>query len=57
MIKVDKKKCIGCGLCESIAPESFRMGNDMKADATGTKADAKTKDAAKSCPVQAITLG
>jgi ferredoxin len=57
MVSVDKNKCIGCGLCENICPEVFSIGKDGKAQAKGTcKGNQKCKEAADSCPVQAISL-
>ena len=55
MVSVDQEKCIGCGLCESICPAVFKVENG-KAKAVSSKADSKCKEAADSCPVQAITL-
>ena len=52
MIKVDITKCIGCGACASICPESFEM-NDGKAKIKNSKAKC-LKDAIDSCPVGAI---
>lgn len=57
MVKVNKKKCIGCGSCSSICPDVFEMGDDGKAQ---VKKDAKknskcVKDALESCPVDAIS--
>jgi ferredoxin len=59
-VEIDKKKCIGCGLCVSISPEVFKMGDsgtaqvkDMNAD---KKFENKVKEAAESCPVQAIKI-
>ncbi|PIS07372.1 ferredoxin [Candidatus Berkelbacteria bacterium CG10_big_fil_rev_8_21_14_0_10_43_13] len=65
MAEEEKKKlvvadtCIGCGMCENIAPEYFEVKDDglshVKKDY-----DEKDKDiineAIDSCPVQAITL-
>ncbi|MBU3912979.1 MAG: ferredoxin [Nanoarchaeota archaeon] len=53
-IKIDKEKCIGCGACEAVCPESFKM-DDGKAKFTG-KTGKCAKEAVDSCPVQAITL-
>jgi ferredoxin len=59
-VKVDKTKCIGCGLCASIAPEVFEIGKDGLSNAKNQKGDKKfpekTKEAAESCPVQAIVI-
>lgn len=56
-IVVDQKKCIGCGACVSICPVGFEM-KDGKAHAK--KAEVKKitceKEAAESCPVNAITI-
>ncbi|MBI2630124.1 ferredoxin [Candidatus Pacearchaeota archaeon] len=53
-IKVDKEKCIGCGACEAICPEIFKM-EDGKAKVIGKESKC-TKEAADSCPVQAIEV-
>lgn len=55
MVKINKEKCVGCGLCTSICSEVFAMGKDGKAY---VKADKKTpcvKEAIESCPVEAIS--
>jgi len=56
-IKIDKKKCIGCGACESICPRSFEL---KEGKAHVKKADVKKisceKEAAESCPVSAIII-
>jgi ferredoxin len=57
---VDKETCIGCGLCEEICPEVFTMGGDMIAVALAGDIEPgleeKARDAAASCPVEAISL-
>jgi len=56
MVKIDKNKCIGCGACVSICPATF----ELKAGKAVVKAQPKKltceKDAADSCPVNAISL-
>ena len=54
MIKVDKEKCIGCGACASICPKAFEI-KDGKAHFKSSGSKEKcVKEAAESCPVQAI---
>ncbi len=58
MPKVNKETCIGCGTCESICPEVFKIGDDGKAEvlpADYTALKDKIKEAADSCPVDAIS--
>ncbi len=55
---VDKKKCIGCGLCAEICDEVFTMEKDGKAGVkkkTNSKEISKIKDAIECCPVDAIS--
>jgi len=54
-IKVDKNKCIGCGLCASICPGVFVLGKDGKSSVKNKWKGECYKEAAESCPVQAIT--
>jgi len=57
-VKVDKDKCIGCGLCVSLAPKSFKLGEDGKSQAIESVGDdlETIKNAAESCPVSAIEI-
>jgi len=51
-MKVDKEKCIGCGACVAVCPQSFEMAGDGKAVA---KADSDCAEAGKNaCPTSAI---
>ena len=57
---VDKELCIGCGLCESICPEVFRMNDDnlSEAYADGTpELQESAEEARNSCPTEAISIG
>ena len=58
--KVDKNKCIGCGLCASVCPKVFEMDADGLAIAIPEPVPAQSteeaQDACDSCPVEAITL-
>jgi ferredoxin len=55
MTKINKEKCIGCGLCASICEEVFVMGRDGKAMVRAQKKLPCVKDAIESCPVRAIS--
>ena len=52
--------CIGCGLCESTAPEVFEIGEDGLAHAIEEEVPEAAEDAAQEacdgCPVTAIEL-
>lgn len=57
-IKVDAEKCTGCGLCASIYPEVFEIGEDGH---TRVKKyvqidEKKLKEVIESCPTQGIEL-
>lgn len=56
MVKVDKNKCIGCGLCAGMCPETFQMDLDGKSDAIKDEATDCAKNAAENCPVEAISV-
>ncbi|VVB84108.1 Ferredoxin [uncultured archaeon] len=55
MIKVNKEKCIGCGLCATICKEVFAMGKDGKAFVKAQKKIPCVTEAIESCPVTAIS--
>jgi ferredoxin len=55
MIKVNKEKCVGCGLCKNICGEVFELGKDGKAFAKAQKDLPCVKEAIESCPVEAIS--
>ncbi len=52
------ENCIGCGLCTNICPDVFKMGDSGTAVASvndvATELMEKAKEAAESCPVDAI---
>lgn len=56
---VDKETCIGCGLCPQICPEVFKMNEDKAiayTDPVPEEFEEKSKEAAESCPVDAIAI-
>ncbi len=54
--KIDKEKCIGCGLCASIAEKAFKISDEGKAEVIEPikEDEAKIKEAQDACPVAAI---
>jgi len=56
MVKVNKDKCIGCGLCVSICPKVFKLkdGKSTVANAKATNT-CDIEAAIKGCPAQAIS--
>ncbi|MBN2884598.1 ferredoxin [Patescibacteria group bacterium] len=56
MIKVDKNKCVGCGMCSGMCPDVFIINADGKAEVLEQGNESCAKDASESCPVNAITL-
>lgn len=57
-IRIDRSLCSGYGECVGIAPEVFQLGGDnvsLVRDPEGTD-DEMILDAARACPVDAITL-
>jgi ferredoxin len=55
MVRVDKEKCIGCGLCVQICGEVFEMDENNKAKVKEQKDTDCMKEAIDQCPVKAIS--
>ena len=57
-IKVNKEKCLGCGMCVGINSDVFEFGDDGLAKANNDKVTEENKkeveEAINSCPVGAI---
>jgi len=57
---VNKDACIGCGLCEEICPEVFKLEDDGKASASENEIPEilieSANEALDQCPVSAITV-
>ena len=58
MISLDRTKCIGCGNCVSLCPDSFEISEDGKVNVKegGAKKLDCVKDAVEACPVQCIKI-
>lgn len=55
-IKVDQDTCIGCGMCVNMCPKVFKMNSSGKSEVIGTTDVDCARNAANSCPVEAITV-
>jgi ferredoxin len=56
---VDEGTCTRCGLCEQICPEVFEVVADVakvKVDPVPAGQEDSCREAADSCPVEAITV-
>ena len=56
MIKVITNKCIGCGLCANMCETVFKMNSQNISEVISEKDIDCAKQAAKSCPVNAIEV-
>ncbi len=55
-IKINNDLCIGCGTCEVLCAEVFKINDEAKAEVINEANIACAKNAAESCPVQAIEV-
>jgi ferredoxin len=56
-VYIDQEECIGCGTCEEICPEVFRLNTTTdKAEVINASAapENKIEEAIESCPVECI---
>jgi len=56
---VDEEACVGDGTCVEICPEVFEMRGDLavtKMDEIPEELEEKCKEAADSCPTEAIRI-
>lgn len=57
---LDRDGCISCGLCISVCPEVFRMGDDDIAEVYTDEVPKEVEDAAveaqEGCPVSVIAV-
>lgn len=60
-VKVDPETCIGCGMCEAIAEEVFKVNDEgisivrKEAKLNELETKKKTAEAKEMCPVGAIS--
>jgi ferredoxin len=58
-IIVDRGRCTGIGICESVAPEYFEVDDDGKLTLVATPDElsrALVEEAVRSCPARALRL-
>ena len=57
-VRVDHQVCVGNAMCETIAPNVFRLNENRQSEAVNPEADTVEKiiEAAESCPVSAILV-
>jgi ferredoxin len=57
MVSIDEDKCIGCGHCVQLCPNTFEL-EEGKAQVKNEQGDPaeKIQQAAAECPVNAITI-
>jgi len=55
-IKIDKNLCIGCGACEALCPDVFKINKQGKSEVISQTNLPCAKNAAESCPMRAIVI-
>jgi ferredoxin len=58
-VRVDEEICVGDETCVEICPEIFEMNGDVavaKMEEVPAELEEKCKEAAESCPVEAIMI-
>ncbi len=59
-VTVDKDKCLGCGICEGLAPEVFSLANEPYAEVLVNPVPEEyqeaVKQSAEECPEEAIII-
>jgi ferredoxin len=56
-VYIDEEECIGCGTCEEICPEVFKMNEDTEKSAVIKAAGGPEdliQEAIETCPVECI---
>jgi len=59
-IEVNRARCVGLGVCESLSPEHFEVGDDgvlvLRDDSVSADAVETIEEAVRSCPTASLTL-
>ncbi|MEK7203196.1 MAG: ferredoxin [Patescibacteria group bacterium] len=55
-ITINNNLCIGCGTCEALCPNIFKINQQGKSEIISQTNSACAKNAVKSCPAQAIAI-
>jgi len=58
-VRIDEEACVGDGTCVEVCPEVFEMRGDlavMKVEEVPEELEEKCREAADSCPVEAIII-
>jgi len=55
-VTIDASLCTGCGLCASVCPEVFEVGDDNLARIKNEAGNCDLNDVASQCPVEAIKV-
>ncbi|HOW60307.1 MAG TPA: ferredoxin [Candidatus Moranbacteria bacterium] len=53
---VNEELCIGCGACEALCPNVFKVENGKSCVINDNCVDCNCQEVADSCPVNAISL-
>jgi ferredoxin len=56
MIEVNQNQCIGCGMCASTCPDTFKINEAGKSEVISQANVDCAREAAAVCPVQAISV-
>lgn len=57
-VRVDHLLCVGNAMCETFAPNTFRLNDDRQSEAVNPEGDPKAQilEAAENCPMSAIVV-
>jgi ferredoxin len=57
-VRVDHLLCVGNAMCETFAPNVFKLNDDRQSEAVNPEGDPEEKilEAAESCPMSAIIV-